>query len=576
MAFLSNISLKPYLSRCDNGSLYVYTSRIIPELAVLGHTDVAGRLLSRLNSFDFYHDQHGRYQALWFLWDLRAKEDGVPWPEGEEEKVRQAVRQRRAKIKRTSNGAESQGPVTSDDMQRELDVIAQDFGSKWYYPSHMSGSDRVVSLNPHRLDHPPSICQLLDSARDIIHSFETAHPAPKIRDVRSGLVSALDLVLSAEVHHEKGGTGETLHLRGAPTSAELLSWLAQSLGDEYYENRPVTESRQAWKLYKRGALRRQLNVDEAALTAFAEDFENALTERLTNGRSRPAANLSIPELLKAVEHNAQINPKAQETYHEPHDSSLFHTPATEQQIKETETRLNTTLPSDYTTFLRLSNGFGSAWSHPLDAFQPPLHPVDKLRWLDPTSEDYFTDLTLDMPTRWDKWPFAPAPTTPSNYSDAPEHFLIGRALEIGTEGIDNTWLLPPSTVIPIKCAVKNMLDDENLGVREKGSVRAAVRDFAGSEEGWEGMEWACVTWASGGVAAMYVYEGFTAYLADLVGKGQVGMEGEAKKVVQGGMWLGKVFGKTGIEEVVGGVPGWLRDAMTVALPTRRGNLVDKV
>ncbi|KAI4702799.1 hypothetical protein J4E89_010136 [Alternaria sp. Ai002NY15] len=572
----SNNALKTLISRCDNNSLYEYTSRFIPELALLGYTDVAARLIGRLNNYDFYHDRLGSLRPLWFLWDLRAKVDGVPWPEGEEDKVRQAVRDRRVKTIGGKPRTRTDKTITSDDVEEELQVIAKELASKWYKPTVMPRSGLAEALHAHELDRSPTISQMLDSARDAIHSLETARPVPNTRDVRSGLVRILDLVLSAEANHEQPGMDETLRQSGTPPSHELLRWLAHSFGERSYETQPAMESRQAWKLYKSGALRQHLDIDEAALATFAKDFENALTERLTNGRTRTRADISMQELLIATEYNTKYNAEAKKLNPEPPETSLFHSPATDSQIKETEVRINTTLPDDYKTFLRLSNGFGSPWGHPLGDLQTPLHPVDKLCWLDPTEEDYFTDLTLDLPTRWDKWPFAPAPTAKAYACDeVTEHFLIGRALEIGTQEIDNTWLLPPSTITPIKDAVKEMLEDETLGEREKNSVRVAIRDFAGSEEEWEEMEWACVTWASGGVAAMYVYPGFRAWLEDVVEKGRVGLDGEEQeeqeKRLKRGMWLGKVFedrtsgDKSDAEEL----PAWLKDAIRAAMPTRR-------
>ncbi|KAF1947039.1 hypothetical protein EJ02DRAFT_450015, partial [Clathrospora elynae] len=157
--------------------------------------------------------------------------------------------------------------------------------------------------------------------------------------------------------------------------------------------------------------------------------------------------------------------------------SLFKKPAIEAHITEAESRLNTQLPEDYKTFLCISNGFGAAWGHPLGDYQPPLHPVSSLRWLQ-DCEDYFTELSLDIPAPWHHWPFAPAPKTQTSYGE--EHFTVGRALEIGTEGIDNTWLVPPSTVSPIKEQVRDMLASGELGQREKESVSCAVGGFAGS------------------------------------------------------------------------------------------------
>ncbi|KAH6844476.1 hypothetical protein BKA58DRAFT_459879 [Alternaria rosae] len=583
MSSSSGNSLNAFLSRCDIGNLYNYTSRVILELALLGYTDVAGRLLSSLNNHDFYHDRFGSLRSLWFLWNLHARADGVSWPEGEEEKVRQAVRKRRAKTKGDDTRTEDDETITPDDVQEELKLFAKDFATKWYYPIGMPDSDRAVAFNTHKLDRPSTTAQMLDYIRDIIHSFEIARPVAKIRDVRSGLVSALDMVLLCEAYHEQHPRDATLRKSGAPTSYKLLHWLAHSLGEQSYETQPAMESWQVWKLYKRGALRQQFDIDEAALANFAQDFEHTVTKRLANGRSKLRSNLSVQELLKAVEYNTQTNPKARQysnANEQPPETSLFNAPAIESQIEEAEARLNITLPSDYKAFLRFSNGFGSAWGHPLGDFQTPLHSVDKLRWLDPTEEDYFTDLSLDLPTRWDKWPFAPPPTAKAYAcDDVSEHFLIGRALEIGTQEIDNTWLLPPSTIMPIKQAVKKMLDDGSLGEREKNSVRAAIRDFAGSEEEWEEMEWACATWASGGVAAMYVYPGFRTWLEDVVEKGKVGLDGEEEEekenLFKRGMWLGRVFetresgGKFDADGDGEELPGWLKDAIRAAMPTRR-------
>jgi len=572
----SNNALKTLISRCNNSSLYENTSRFVPELALLGYTDVAARLIGRLNNYDFYHDRLESLRPLWFLWDLRAREDGVSWPDGEEDKVRQAVRDRRAKISGDDARRRTDETITPDDIEEELQAIAKEFASKWCYPTEMPGPGLAEAFHAHELDCSATTSQMLDGAIDTIYTFETARPAPNIRDARSGLVSMLDLVLTVEAHYEQHGMREIERSSGTRTSHKMLHWLAHSLGERSYETQPAMESRQAWKLYKSGTLRQQLNVNEAALATFAKDFEDALTDRLMNGRTRPGANISIQELLKATEYNTKYNAEAREVNPEPPATSLFLSPATDSQIEEAEARLDTTLPDDYKTFLRLSNGFGSPWGHPLGDLQTPLHPVDKLRWLDPAEEDYFTDLTLDLPTRWDKWPFAPPPTKKAYACDeVTEHFLIGRALEIGTQEIDNTWLLPPSTVKPIKDAVKKMLDDETLGEREKNSVRVAIKDFAGSEREWEEMEWACVTWASGGVAAMYVYPGFRAWLEDVVEKGTGGLDGEEEEeqenMLRRGMWLGKVFQnkESGDKSDAEELPGWLKDAIRAAIPTRR-------
>jgi hypothetical protein len=551
-----------FLLRCDNSQLYNYAARPLLEFALLGYTDVAARLIAALNSYDFYHDSHHRLKTLWLLWDFRAKEEGTVWPEGEKQKVRDAVRERR----RTKASGDRAGDetVTSDDVEKELGLIAQDFASKWYYSGKLTGSDRMVAGNPHVLDSQPTVEQKLDAAHEIIHSLETVGPSAKVNDIKSGLGNALDLVLSAQKDSEKQTDGGELNMRGAPTSEELLKWIAKSTGDKYYDLRYLTESRYVWKVLKTGASRELLNVDKEALSAFAEEVESAIIERLAHGRQQPAAHMSIEDLLKASQHNTQTNPAASGLPDQAKDASLFRDPATSSQLREAEVRLDTQLPEDYKAFLRLSNGFGATWGHALGDYEPPLHALSSLRWLDPATEDYFTDLTLDIPTRWDTWPFAPPPTMSSNYADDLEYFLVGRALEIGTEGIDNTWLVPPSTIEPIKNAIRGMLEDEQLGEREKQSVRRAISDFAGSEQQWEKMEWACVTWASGGTAAMYVHPSFKAYLEDVVVHGTTEDEAEkkAKRTFQSGVWLGAMFRNEVVTASDGELPEWLAEVVT--------------
>ncbi|RYO58096.1 hypothetical protein AA0116_g7297 [Alternaria tenuissima] len=429
---------------------------------------------------------------------------------------------------------------------------------------------RELELQANKSDGPSSTTQMLTNARDIVHNLETAGRTTHVSSLSCDLLEALDLVLAAEEQHGKHEQGRGLDLLGAPTSDELLQWLAYSLGERHSDNWAIAGSRQAWRLYKRGALRQALSIDEAALAAFAHDFEIALIERLTNGRTKPSAHLPMPELLKAAEDVTQAirtDAEVSQNSVRARSTSLFDSPATEEQIAQAEARLGIKLPSDYKTFLQISNGtVGHMWGHPLGDFQPPLHKVDKLRWLDPAEEDYFTGLALEIPARWANWPFAPRPTA-NGYGDYPEHFVIGRGLELGFEDIDNVWLIPPSTVTPIKDAVKKLLEDENLSELDKNSVRNAVRDFAGSEEEWEQMEWACVTWASGGTAAMFFYPGFKAWLERVVEHGSATAyvkdedQDQGTKVLKSQKWLGNLFGKVGEGKGSMEVPKWLRDAV---------------
>ncbi|KAG9196063.1 hypothetical protein G6011_01184 [Alternaria panax] len=295
-----------------------------------------------------------------------------------------------------------------------------------------------LALRANEPDCPTTITQTLIDARDMVQNLEDTGLTTNMSSVRGGLVKAL----------------------GLTASNELLRWLAHSLGDNYHENTTLAGLRQAWKLYKSKAFRKVLNVEEEALTAFANDFEAAVAERLANGRIRPSAHLSVPKLLEAAEDVTQAikaDPAVQQDFTYAKDTSVFDSPATDEQIAQAEARL-----------------------------------------------DYFTGLSLNIPAQWDNWPVAPSPTA-VGYGDYPENFLISRALELGFEDIDNVWLIPPFVITPIKDAVKTLLEDESLSELNKNSVRNAARGFAGSEQEWEKMEWACVTWASGRTVAMSFY-----------------------------------------------------------------------
>jgi hypothetical protein len=281
-----------------------HTSRLILESALLGCADVAARLIAALNNYDYYHHPRYRLKPLWFLWNLRAKEEGVAWPDGEERKVQDAVRARR-RLHECGNERDDTA-VTSDDLERELNLTAQWFASKWYYPGKLTGSDCLVASDRRIFMDQATVEQKLDAACEIIRSFDTGGAPTKINDLQSGLVNALDLVLSAQAYFLERKEIETLNMRGAPTPEELWKWTARCMGDKYYEQRYLPEFRHVWKLLKIGTLRKLLNIDEEVFSAFVSQVESAITDRLVKGRERPASSLDrMPTQSRTAQHTNQ-------------------------------------------------------------------------------------------------------------------------------------------------------------------------------------------------------------------------------------------------------------------------------
>ncbi|KAF2181682.1 hypothetical protein K469DRAFT_752576 [Zopfia rhizophila CBS 207.26] len=143
------------------------------------------------------------------------------------------------------------------------------------------------------------------------------------------------------------------------------------------------------------------------------------------------------------------------------------------------------LPDDYKEFLSISNGFESGFSGIL--FEPPLHRTTELRWFG-DDEGYFTDLPLDLPVH----PYGVA----RSHDEITENWpTVGMAIEIGTEDIDNTWLIPPKKIEEVTSKIAGILENNEYGEDLKTSFRIAIRDFAG-----------------GGSASMVVYPSFKAYI----------------------------------------------------------------
>lgn len=71
------------------------TARLALQFAILGQTQLARRIVSKINDYDYFHGHHVALRPLHLLWDAQQI-----WPNGEEERVRDSViedRKRQAK-----------------------------------------------------------------------------------------------------------------------------------------------------------------------------------------------------------------------------------------------------------------------------------------------------------------------------------------------------------------------------------------------------------------------------------------------------------------------------------------------
>ena len=494
-------------------------SRLAMQFAVLGYSDVTLRLVSKMNKYDYFHGQHVVLRPLYLLWDTLKS-----WPDLEEERARENItkdRQRLAKRNDDEMGNERAGkqakvetedsPVTRGDVQAELEKLAKGWAQSWYSPDRERPGIGWGNVQKKK-EQSASSKSPEQAIREIIAGIQEMHPEEHRNSqtgwlamkASSGLVNALDLRLQLE---ESGL--ETEGEEGVPNVDELLDIIATRLNANQ-QVQTLCQSPRIWKLLSEGALARVLGIDSEKVDAFAKAVEETVDERFRSGRV-DYPELPIKDILKQMEQNTREDPEAYEDERGGNlgeDDTLFRDAATAQDIAETEKRLSITLPDDYKEFVLTTNGFGAPFSGIIN--EPPLHPLSDLRCLS-DDEDYFTELCLDIPG--DKIiPIVQAWDADGNA----DWVKVGKAIEIGTEDIDNLWLISPSKMDEVKDRVRNVLNSDKYNERMKTSVRHMMESFTGSDERFWSLRWGCVTWASGGSACMTAHPSFKAYLQSVM------------------------------------------------------------
>jgi hypothetical protein len=452
------------------------------------------------------------------------------WPEGEEDQAIEFIKEQRASSAEKEDGDDEQGeedgragklakleidekPVTKEEIKKMVDRLAHEYAQNWWWPGkpgfepqEEKQDKEAVTTSPHdRNLSPQETIGVIEGILKKYHVFDSErgegensdpHSSVESLDMASAMASALDLSVKLD---EDGLKGDAV----IPELENILKKIGGNL-DGKGQVEYLAESRRGWKVLGGGALAKAIGIDKKKLADFTKEVVDSIEDRIQNGRRKKTVDMSVREILNMMDLNTRTGAAAKLAYYEADEEppeTLFKDPVTPEQIAETEKRLGIQLPDDYKEFLAATNGFGSCFGGIL--FEPPLHPCEEIRWFE-DDEDYFIDLTLDIPIDLN--------CTGEDFEDWAK---VGKAIEIGTEDIYNVWLIPPQKLSEVKAKVRSVLEGKEYSEQLKNSVRTAATEFAGSMEEWEQLGWCCVTWAAGGSANMVSYVSFKDYLSQL-------------------------------------------------------------
>ncbi|KAH4014821.1 hypothetical protein HBI82_194240 [Parastagonospora nodorum] len=491
--------------QCDNETLYDRTVVFATQLAILGYTDTALRLVGKLNVYDWYHPYRARLRPLYVLWDMLGQ-----WPEGELKRVRRDIGEGRARAAKEKIGEETgkrrrlevdDSPITDADVEKYVDEQYRSYASCWWYPELPYLCGEKVPPSPHDVNVERSAEEVRNSMRKLIgavrgeegYQREEGNDANRVNP-STALVSALELRIKLREMGEQDDDDDD----DMPSEEDILSMIAKDLNG-HGQIEALMQSRRAWQLLKNGALLRLLRLNKSKIDCFASQLEAAVTERMDKGKQPPPTR-PIKEILEAISTNTRTHPDSIELHEEmdqPIPSTILHPPASESSISATEKRLNTSLPADYKSYLLLSNGNDAAFGGIIN--EAPLWKCEDIRWLR-DDEDYFSDLHIDIPADMSTIAYQVSGDT----TDWP---TMGRSIVIGQEDVDTTFLITPDTVARVKQKVREILDSK-VSEEVKISVRRAVQDFAGGMDVWEGLEWCVVAMKDETMRTYCSFEGY--------------------------------------------------------------------
>ncbi|KKZ63648.1 hypothetical protein EMCG_02089 [[Emmonsia] crescens] len=489
------------LLQSDDSEFVRFISSRAQQFAVLGYIDVAINLVSRLNTHEKYCKAN--LQTLWLLWASLGE-----WPVREEEKLKKVIKKKKEESKGSAPGraeGAEEAIVMMKDVHDEIQAMEDGYAGTWFHIfTAQSGREQVEGLE--NKDISNGIQRLLASVEELEPEFRDASTGAAAMEASARLVSALDLRwLLKERGYEQDGLISV---------GQLMDMFAKRM-EANQQLVYLMQSRRAWGALKDGTLAKTIGVNDQKVYAYANELEETLDERIREGRMK-LDHLTMRQMLEILDNNTRTNPESLEDYIDGPPKSLLHDPASVEEIAEAERKLGIKPPADYKEFLAVTDGFEQSWGGIIS--DPPLHPVRDIRWLE-DDEDYFIDLELEL--LGPGFPYGMWPT-------------VGKALEIGSEDINNVWLIPPPKVQEVQNRLSEILKSGECDDELKKRIVDKMETFAGGIEGFMRLEWCLVTWASGGAVSMMSYPSFTAYTRQKVKRSSTG--------VNDGLRPGRFFG----------------------------------
>lgn len=469
----TKIDIEVILKSHDALSACSKLSKVAMEFAVLGNLDTARDLVSLLNEYyPCYHHHRTYLQPLWFAWDV------TYWPTGEKKRV-----------------TDSMEEWTWSNSKSWRDFHAYTFKENGKF---------LVTLEEDNDDR-----QKLQLIKQNLRKVKEMQPADDGLDLV--LAKSLEVVLAANEADES----EVRDLLD-----DLFDEIAKRLHTRY-QSTYVASVRSVWPLLMKGALARAAGIEDAKEKKAGRLAVKTFKQRFQDGPRRSLLwSKSIAELLRTISdntvasegaHNYWAKARMKETEW---PTNLLKDGLPAEQITSLERRLGVSLPQDYKEFLSCSNGLASSWSGII--MDPPLFEASKVNWTT-ENDEYFTGLGADLIN------LQGALDGEMKFEDEgigngwPK---VGQVVQIGSEGIDNVWLLPPARVKRLRKAYAEIMEIHDDARR---SLQTAIKDFAGSLEEFENVEWCVLTWVSGGVASMYGFPSFKAFLVEKAEKSRTNM-----------------------------------------------------
>lgn len=350
---------------------------------------------------------------------------------------------------------------------RQIEALNLAFDQTGDWPSTIPESARSKRALK-ELEPPPSGPMNEEKYDELINEKERYQQDP-----------ALCLAIAVELCEQSGKT-EVEEMQQDKKVVKALEQIAERF-DDYIG--ALTVHRKIWPLLASGAVAQQLGVDDAELSAIAEDVLETVRTRIENGRQKADhEGKPIKELLEMSAENTKKNarPLYKELGEDPPESYL-HKPATQKDIENLEKRLKMSpLPNDYKEFLLASNGLEAVYNgHNLtaslrsakDVAISSLYPADP----NPTLklvEDSDGTSPLQRAYSFEEWPSAT------------------RFIEIGVTSEDPEFLLlDPADVKKTVAAYEKALARDDIDDAIKADTTRAIEDLYGSMKAFKELKW---------------------------------------------------------------------------------------